>query len=195
MFLITILKDLKPFYLLGKTWNWIKELFFSDFQGLQHDIWSCWCHQRSLEAGSGTWIFKKPKKVIGILTGTHINHDKIHHTRNNCLGPIFFSPGESHTKIMLFLLHLGLEDITEVDTEVYSLSWEFSVCAPSGHSTREQQARGHIFEELQNYMQNKNQGNKNKTIIGDLNCTMDKIDRDGENKTQIIYRCCSNYAL
>ena len=24
---------------------------------------------------------------------------------------------------------------------------------------------------------------------------MDKIDRDGENKTQRIYRCCSNYAL
>ena len=27
--------------------------------------------------------------------------------------------------------------------------------------------------------------NENK-IIGDLNCTMDKIDRDGENKTQNI---------
>ena len=24
---------------------------------------------------------------------------------------------------------------------------------------------------------------------------MDKIDRDGENKTQRIYRCCFNYAL
>ena len=41
----------------------------------------------------------------------------------------------------------------------------------------------HFFEGLQNYMQNKNEGNENK-IIGDLNCTMDKIDRDGENKTQ-----------
>ena len=53
---------------------------------------------------------------------------------------------------------------------------------------------GHVFEELQNYMQNKNEGNGNK-IISDLNCTMDKIDRDGENKTQRLYRCCSNYAL
>ena len=44
-------------------------------------------------------------------------------------------------------------------------------------------------------MQNKNEGNENKIIIGDLNCTMDKIDRDGENKTQILYRCCSNCAL
>ena len=43
-------------------------------------------------------------------------------------------------------------------------------------------------------MQNKNEGNENK-IIGDLNCTMDKIDRDSENKTQRLCRCCSNYAL
>ena len=32
-------------------------------------------------------------------------------------------------------------------------------------------------------------------MLGDLNCTMDKIDRDGEKKTQILCRCCSNYAL
>ena len=34
-----------------------------------------------------------------------------------------------------------------------------------------------------------------KTMLGNLNCTMDKIDRDGENKTQRLYRCCSSYAL
>ena len=33
-------------------------------------------------------------------------------------------------------------------------------------------------------MQNKNEGNENKIMLGDLNCTMDKIDRDGDNKTQ-----------
>ena len=44
-------------------------------------------------------------------------------------------------------------------------------------------------------MQNKNEGNEKKLILGDLNCTMDKKDRDGENKTQKLYRCCSNYAL
>ena len=44
-------------------------------------------------------------------------------------------------------------------------------------------------------MQNKNERNENKIMLGVLNCTMDKIDRDGENKTQRIYRCCSNYAL
>ena len=104
---------------------------------------------------------------------------------------------------MLFLLHLGLEGITEVDTDPkgrfvsfkVTPSNESSPCAPSGYSTREQLARGRFFEGLQNYMQNKNEGNENKIIIGDLNCTMDKIDRDGENKTQRLYRCCSNYAL
>ena len=44
-------------------------------------------------------------------------------------------------------------------------------------------------------MQNKNEGNENKIMLGDLNCTMDKIGRDGENKTQRLYGCCSNYSL
>ena len=44
-------------------------------------------------------------------------------------------------------------------------------------------------------MQNKNEENEKKIIFGDLNCTMDKIDRDGENKAQRLYRYCSNYAL
>ena len=43
---------------------------------------------------------------------------------------------------------------------------------------------GRFFEGLQNYMQNKNEGNENEIMFGDLNCTMDKIDRDGENKTK-----------
>ena len=33
------------------------------------------------------------------------------------MGSIFLSPEDSHTKVMLFLLHLGLESITEVDTD------------------------------------------------------------------------------
>ena len=39
------------------------------------------------------------------------------------------------------------------------------------------------------------EGNGNKIMLGDLNCTTDKIDRDGENETQRLYSCCSNYAL
>ena len=44
-------------------------------------------------------------------------------------------------------------------------------------------------------MENKNGQNEKKIIVGDFNCTMDKINRDGENKTQRLYKCCSNYAL
>ena len=44
-------------------------------------------------------------------------------------------------------------------------------------------------------MENKSEGNENKIIFGDLNCTLDKMDRDGGNKTQRIYRCGPNYAL
>ena len=44
-------------------------------------------------------------------------------------------------------------------------------------------------------MQNKIEGNEKKVMLGALNCTMDKIDRVGENETQRLYRCCSNYAL
>ena len=35
-------------------------------------------------------------------------------------------------------------------------------------------------------MENKNEGNENKIILGDFNCTMDKMDRYGGNKTQTL---------
>ena len=56
-------------------------------------------------------------KDVSILTETHVNLDQIYHIRNNWLGAIFFSPGDSHTKGLLVLLHLGLEGVTEVDTD------------------------------------------------------------------------------
>ena len=83
------------------------------------------------------------------------------------------------------MLHLGLEGITEVDTDpegrFVSFKVTTSLCAPSG----EQLTRERFFEGLQNYMQNENEGNENK---------MD-MDRDGENKAQRLYRCCYSYAL
>ena len=44
-------------------------------------------------------------------------------------------------------------------------------------------------------MLNKNEGNEHKTMLGHLNCAIDEIDPDGKNKTQRLYRCCSNYTL
>ena len=100
---------------------------------------------------------------------------------------------------MLFLLQPGLEGITEVDTDLKRKFGSFKV-APLNKSSlfaplQYIAPENSFFEVLQNYMQNKNEGNENKIMLGDLNCTMDKIDRDGENKTQRLYRCCSNYAL
>ena len=60
---------------------------------------------------------RNQNKFISILTETHINHGQIHHIRYNWLRPIFFSFGDSHTKRLLALLYLGLEGITEVDTD------------------------------------------------------------------------------
>ena len=35
-------------------------------------------------------------------------------------------------------------------------------------------------------MENKNEGNENKIILGDFNCTIDKMDRYGGNKIQTL---------
>ena len=46
---------------------------------------------------------------------------------------------------------------------------------------------GSFFEGLQNYMENKNKGNENKIIFGDFQCTMDKMERNDENKADFRY--------
>ena len=60
------------------------------------------------------------------------------------------------------------------------------VYAPSGDSTRAQLTRGSFLGGLQNYMENKNKKIKKKTL-GDFNCTMYKMERDGGNKTQTLW--------
>ena len=54
---------------------------------------------------------------------------------------------------------------------------------------------GNFFKGLQNYMKNKSEENENKVILEEFNCTMDKMDRDGGNKTQRFFRYGANYAL
>ena len=92
--------------------------------------------------------------------------------------------------------HLGLKGVTEVETDPKGRFVSFKVTpandrvlcvyAPSGNSTREQLASGRFFEGLQNYMENKNKGNENKIILGDFNCTIYKMERDGGNKSQTL---------
>ena len=84
------------------------------------------------------------------------------------MGPIYFSSGDSHTKGPLALLYLGLEGVTEVDTNPKGRSVSFKVTlfndrdlcvyAPSGDSTREQLGRGRFLEGLRNHMKNKKKG-------------------------------------
>ena len=146
---------------------------------------------------------RNQNKDVIVLTETHINLDQIQHIRNNWLGAMFYSQGVSHTKGLLVLLHLGLEGVTEVDTDPKRKFVSFKVTpsiyrflcvyTPSGYSTRKQLARGRFFEVIQNYIENKNEGNENKMILGDFNCAMYKIERDGWNKT--LYRYCFSYAL
>ena len=42
-------------------------------------------------------------------------------------------------------------------------------------------------------MEKKNEGNEKKITLADFNVTMDKMERDGRNKT--LYKCHFNYAL
>ena len=72
---------------------------------------------------------RNQNKDVSILTETHIHLDQIHHIRNNWLGAIFSSCGDSHTKGLLVLLHLGLEGITEVDTDPKGRFVSFKVTA------------------------------------------------------------------
>ena len=144
---------------------------------------------------------RKQNKYISILTETHVTHDQIRQIKNNWLGPIFLSRGNSHTKGLLSQFHPGLEGVTEVDTDpkgrfvlfrvtLYN-NKVFWVSATSGHNTREQLVRGRSFDRLQNYMEKKCEGSENKIILEDFKIKMDKIDRDCGNKIQRLYRCCS----
>ena len=138
---------------------------------------------------------RKRNKVISVLTETHINHDQIHNIWNNWLGSNFSSPGNSITKGCLFC-SIWILRISFIEIGTYSkgrfASFKFTpsndrvlcVYAPSGYSTREQLAMRCFFQGLQTYVENKNKGNENIIILGDFNCTMDKMDRDGENKAQ-----------
>ena len=80
--------------------------------------------------------------------------------------------------------------VTKVDTDpkprlchlrLLALTTEFSVFM---HNIMEQLARGNFFEGQQNYIKNKNEGNENKIILGDFNCTMNKMDRNCKKNTK-----------
>ena len=92
---------------------------------------------------------------------------------------------------MLELLNLGLEGIAEVDTDSKGKCVSFKVTPYNERVLCVYASLGG----LQNYVENENEKNEIKIILEDFNCTMVKMDKDGENKTRRLHRCCSNYAL
>ena len=74
--------------------------------------WQCWWHSRHSEARTGTWILQKPEQRY--LCFSWINQDHIYQIRNNWLGPIFFSPGDTFTKGILVLLHPGFDNVNDM---------------------------------------------------------------------------------
>ena len=95
----------------------LKNFFSLNFQWLQYDIWQFQCYQRYLETESATWIWQKPKQRSQYFNWKSDQPWLNKHIGNNWLGAIFLSPGDSHIKGLLVLLHLGLEGVTEVDTD------------------------------------------------------------------------------
>ena len=99
---------------------------------------------------------RSQNKNIFILAETHINQYQLHQLKNNWLGPIFCSHGDTFTKSMLVLLHLGFDDVTDVDIDPDRRFVSFKVApsedrvlciyAPSGHNNQQQLARGCFFE-------------------------------------------------
>ena len=91
---------------------------------------------------------RNQNKVISILTETHINHDQIHHIRNNWLGSNFFSLGDSHTKGCLSCFIWDLKVDTDPKGRFVSFKSTISkdrvlcVYAPSEYSTRKLAGQG-----------------------------------------------------
>ena len=89
------------------------------------------------------------------------------HIRNNWLGLIFYSPGNTHTNGLLLLIQPSFEGVTDVDTDSKRRFVSFkvtpsnervlSVYAASAHNTVEQLSRGYSFEGLQNHMENESE--------------------------------------
>ena len=100
------------FFLLNMNYRFLEtELskFFSlIFRWLQNDIYIYIYFKDPLKRDMALEFCRNKKRDFSILTGQHINHTQIRHIRNNWWGPLFFFPGDSHTKD---LLHPGLEGV------------------------------------------------------------------------------------
>ena len=84
------------------------------------------------------------------------------------MGLIFFSSGNTHTKELLIMLYPGLEGVTELDTDPKCRFASFKATLSNGTKPGNSWLGGQFFEGLQNYMENKNEGNENKIYLETL---------------------------
>ena len=110
------------------------------------------------------------------------------------MGPIFFSPGDSHTKGKLFPLHPSLEGVTEFDTDPKEgfVSFKVTTCNESslfvplqGIAADSSWLGDAFLKDYKNIYKIKMRETK-KNNAWRLNCIMAKIERDGENKTKTL---------
>ena len=92
---------------------------------------------------------------------------------------------------MLFLLHPSLEGVTEVDTDPKGRSVSFkgttsndiSLFVPlQGIAPENCWLGGTFLKDYKIICKIKMREMKKKIMLGDFNCAIDKIDRDGEKK-------------
>ena len=118
MFLLTILKDVLNLHYKKRCEAGLRTFSPLNLQWLQHDIYINFGGIRDLlKQNLALQFCRKRNKDFSILTETNINLDQVHYIRNNWLGVIFFYPGDSHTKGLLVLFNVGLEGVSEVDTD------------------------------------------------------------------------------
>ena len=117
---------------------------------------------------------RNQNQLNSILTKTPISYDQIHNMRNNWLGSIFSSSGDSYRKglpaCLIWILKLSLSvALIQMrclgSLRVFPLMTSFSVfIPPSGYGTKKQLGSGRFFEGLQNYMENENDRSEKKNI-------------------------------
>lgn len=56
-------------------------------------------------------------------------------------------------------------------------------------------ARARFFERMQTYMKSITQGNENKLILRNFNCTISNMDRDDGRRTQKLYGCRFSFVV
>ena len=136
-------------------WSWIKEfLFLWISNGYSLIFVNSYGIRDPLKQNLAIQLCRNRNKDVNILTGTHINLNQIRHIRNNWLGAIFFSPGDSHTKgflscfVWVLKVSLRLKLIQKrglCPLRLLTLMAEFSVFIPLQGITPGNSCLGGVF--------------------------------------------------